>query len=34
MCGRFSLKTPIELFFEKFQFPEVIPLKTRYNIAP
>src|SRR2546426_11234168 len=34
MCGRYTLKTPVELLSEKFQFPEVIPLKPRYNIAP
>jgi putative SOS response-associated peptidase YedK len=34
MCGRYSLKTPVEHLSEKFQFPEVIPLKPRYNIAP
>ncbi len=34
MCGRYTLKTPIEQLSEKFQFPEIIPLKPRYNIAP
>jgi|SRR5205807_3257960 len=34
MCGRYTLKTPVELLSEMFQFPEVIPLKPRYNIAP
>src|SRR5437016_8151445 len=34
MCGRFTLKTPVERLSEKFQFPEIIPLKPRYNIAP
>src|SRR5438309_1807243 len=34
MCGRYTLKTPVEQLSEKFQFPEVIPLKPRYNIAP
>jgi putative SOS response-associated peptidase YedK len=34
MCGRYTLKTPVEELSEKFQFPEVIPLKPRYNIAP
>ncbi len=34
MCGRYTLKTPVELLSEKFQFPEIIPLKPRYNIAP
>src|SRR5437899_5565020 len=34
MCGRYTLKTAIERLCEKFQFPEVIPLKPRYNIAP
>ncbi len=34
MCGRFTLKTPVEQLSEKFQFPEIIPLKPRYNIAP
>src|SRR5713226_823414 len=34
MCGRFTLKTPVEELSEKFQFPEIIPLKPRYNIAP
>jgi len=34
MCGRSSLKTPVERLSEQFQFPKVIPLKPRYNIAP
>ena len=34
MCGRYTLKTPVERLAEKFQFPEIIPLKPRYNIAP
>jgi putative SOS response-associated peptidase YedK len=34
MCGRFTLKTPVERLSEKFQFPQVLPLKPRYNIAP
>src|SRR5207244_9979678 len=34
MCGRYTLKTPVEQLSEKFQFPEIIPLKPRYNIAP
>src|SRR3989441_3867116 len=34
MCGRYTLKTPVERLSEKFQFPEIIPLKPRYNIAP
>ena len=34
MCGRYTLKTPIERLSEKFQFSKVIPLKPRYNIAP
>jgi len=34
MCGRYTLKTPVERLSEKFQFPQVIPLKPRYNIAP
>src|SRR5438552_9996421 len=34
MCGRYSLKTPVEQLSEKFQFSEIIPLKPRYNIAP
>src|SRR5712691_8046603 len=34
MCGRYTLKTPVERLSEKFQFPEIIPLKRRYNIAP
>jgi len=34
MCGRYSLKTPVERLSEKFQFPKVIPIKLRYNIAP
>jgi putative SOS response-associated peptidase YedK len=34
MCGRYTLKTPVERLSEMFQFPEVIPLKPRYNIAP
>src|SRR5437899_12382184 len=34
MCGRYTLKTPVELLSEMFQFPEILPLKPRYNIAP
>ena len=34
MCGRFTLKTPVERLSEQFQFPKIIPLKPRYNIAP
>ena len=34
MCGRYTLKTPVERLSEKFQLPEIIPLKPRYNIAP
>src|SRR5437667_3669137 len=34
MCGRFTLKTPVERLSEKFQLPEIIPLKPRYNISP
>jgi putative SOS response-associated peptidase YedK len=34
MCGRYTLKTPVERLSEKFQFPPIIPLKLRYNIAP
>ncbi len=34
MCGRYTLKTPVERLSEKFQFPEVFLLKPRYNIAP
>jgi putative SOS response-associated peptidase YedK len=34
VCGRYTLKTPVERLSEKFQFPEVIPLKPRYNISP
>ena len=34
MCGRYTLKTPIERLSEQFQFPEIIPIKPRYNIAP
>src|SRR2546422_8511567 len=34
MCGRYTLKTTVEQLSEKFQFPEIIPLKPRYNIAP
>ena len=34
MCGRYTLKTPVERLSEQFQFPKVIPLKPRYNIAP
>src|SRR5438309_32624 len=34
MCGRYTLKTPVERLSEQFQFPEIIPLKPRYNIAP
>ncbi len=34
MCGRYTLKTPVERLSEKFQFPEIIPIKPRYNISP
>src|SRR6058998_2040044 len=34
MCGRYTLKTPVERLSEMFQFPEILPLKPRYNIAP
>ncbi len=34
MCGRYTLKTPVERLSEQFQFPPIIPLKPRYNIAP
>jgi putative SOS response-associated peptidase YedK len=34
MCGRYTLTTPVEELSKKFQFPEIIPLKPRYNIAP
>jgi len=34
MCGRYTLKTPVERLSEKFQFQQIIPLKPRYNIAP
>ncbi len=34
MCGRYTLKTPVERLSAQFQFPKVIPLKPRYNIAP
>jgi putative SOS response-associated peptidase YedK len=34
MCGRFTLKTPVERLSEQFQFPEILPLTPRYNIAP
>ena len=34
MCGRYSLKTPVERLSEQFQFPEFLPLKPRYNVAP
>src|SRR5947208_5447868 len=34
MCGRYTLKTPVEHLSEQFQFPHIIPLTPRYNIAP
>ena len=34
MCGRYSLKTPVDRLAEKFQFSDIRPLKPRYNIAP
>jgi putative SOS response-associated peptidase YedK len=34
MCGRYTLKTPVERLSEQFQFPQIIPIKPRYNIAP
>ena len=33
MCGRYSLKTPVERLSEKFQFPKVIPIRPRYNTS-
>lgn len=34
MCGRYTLKTPGERLSEKFQLPDALLLKPRYNIAP
>jgi putative SOS response-associated peptidase YedK len=34
MCGRFSLKTPVEELVEKFETPAVSKLSPHYNIAP
>jgi putative SOS response-associated peptidase YedK len=34
MCGRYTLKTPVECLSEQFQFPGILPLMPRYNIAP
>src|SRR5256712_11061546 len=34
MCGGYTLRTPVERLAEQFQFPEMIPLKPRYNIVP
>src|SRR5437870_5244744 len=34
MCGRYTLKTPVEQLSEKSQFPAIIPLKPRYHSRP
>ena len=34
MCGRYTLKTPIEAVADQFQFEELAEAKPRYNIAP
>jgi putative SOS response-associated peptidase YedK len=34
MCGRYSLKSPVERLAEKFHLTDALPLKPRYNIAP
>jgi putative SOS response-associated peptidase YedK len=34
MCGRFTLKTPVEALAETFELPAVPELQARFNIAP
>lgn len=34
MCGRFTLKTPVETLAEVFELPAVPALSPRFNIAP
>lgn len=34
MCGRFTLKTPVETLAEVFEVPAVPALQPRFNIAP
>jgi putative SOS response-associated peptidase YedK len=34
MCGRFSLKTPVEQLAKKFKTSSVPKLASRYNVAP
>lgn len=34
MCGRFTLRTPLNLLMEQFQLASVPPLPARFNIAP
>jgi putative SOS response-associated peptidase YedK len=34
MCGRFTLKTPVETLAEVFELPKVPELPPRFNIAP
>jgi len=34
MCGRFTLKTPVETLAEVFELPAVPDLQPRFNIAP
>jgi len=34
MCGRYTLKTALELVAGQFQFEELLDAKPRYNIAP
>ncbi len=29
-----TFKTPVERFCEKFQFPDILPLKPRFDIVP
>jgi putative SOS response-associated peptidase YedK len=34
MCGRYTLKSPVERLAEKFHLTDTLSLKPRYNIAP
>ena len=34
MCGRYTLKSPVERLAEKFHLTDALSLKPRYNIAP
>lgn len=34
MCGRFTLRTPLNVLIEQFELSETTPLLPRFNIAP